>query len=219
MNLTDALLPAHFQWVWLVFALVLGSIVWMAPWRMLSKPGILNLLLGACVLVLFYWQVKAGIRPGLNLHLLGATLLTLLFGPWFALLAIMLVLLLTTVWDGAWYAFAINYLLMGVVPVSVSWLIYRLADSRLPNNLFVYVFINAFIGAAVAMVATGLAITLVLSAIGAYRWDDLVHTYLPYFLLMGWSEAVTTGMMMTLMVVYKPHWVATFDDKHYIDNR
>ena len=219
MNLTDALLPVSLWWLWLILALVLGSAVWQAPWRMLAKPGILNLILAACVLVLFYWQVKAGIRPGLNLHLLGGTLLTLLFGPWFALLSIMLVLLLTTFWNGDWYAFAVNWLLMGVVPVGVSWLIYRLADSRLPNNLFVYVFINAFIGAALAMVATGLAICIFLTAIGAYSWHDLAQSYLPYFILMAWSEAVTTGMMLTLMVVYKPHWVATFDDKHYINNQ
>jgi uncharacterized membrane protein len=26
-------------------------------------------------------------------------------------------------------------------------------------------------------------------------------------------------MALTLMLVYRPHWVATFDDTHYIDGR
>lgn len=186
---------------------------------MLKKPGLLNLMLGASALVLFYWQVKAGVRPGLNLHLLGATLLTLLFGPWFALLAIMLVLLLTTFFTGAWHAFAINSLILGVVPVTVSWIIYRLADSRLSNHLFIYLFVNGFLASALAILATGLTATLLLSAMGAYTWDDLSQTYLPYYLLMAWAEALTTGMMLTLLVVYRPQWVATFDDKEYIDKQ
>jgi uncharacterized membrane protein len=33
---------------------------------------------------------------------------------------------------------------------------------------------------------------------------------------MAWSEAVTTGMAITLMVVYRPQWVSTFDDKAYL---
>jgi Predicted membrane protein len=219
VNLTDNLLPSTLDWLWLVFALMLAWTVRSAPWRVLHKPGLLNLMLGACVLVLGFWQVKAGIRPGLNLHILGATLLTLLFGPWFALLGLMLVLLLTTAWDGGWHAFALNALLMGAVPVTVSWWIYRFADRYLPNHLFIYIFINGFIGAALAVGLTGVAATLALAEIGAYAFSDLAHTYLPYFLLMAWSEAVTTGMLMTVLVVYRPQWVATFDDKHYINNK
>lgn len=202
-----------------MYALVLAWSLRAAPWMVLRKPGILNLILGACVLVLAFWQIKAGIRPGLNLHILGATLLTLLFGPWFALLGLMLVLLLTTMWDGAWHAFALNALLMGVVPVTVSWWVYRLADRFLPKHLFIYIFINAFIGAALAVGLTGVAATLALTEIGAYAFTDLAHTYLPYFLLISWSEAVTTGMLITILVVYRPQWVATFDDKYYINHK
>lgn len=219
MNITDSLLPHMQVWVWVVFALVMAWALWSAPWQVVRKPTILNLILGACVLVLAFWQIKAGIRPGLNLHLLGATLLTLLFGPWFALLGLMLVLLLATFWDGAWHAFALNALLMGVVPVTVSWTVYRLADRYMPHNLFIYIFINAFFGAGLAIALTGLAATTVLSAMGAYTFTDLAHTYLPYFLLIAWSEAVTTGMLITILVVYRPQWVATFDDKQYIDNK
>jgi uncharacterized membrane protein len=33
---------------------------------------------------------------------------------------------------------------------------------------------------------------------------------------MAWSEAFATGMLITLMVVYRPAWVATFDDRRYL---
>ncbi len=220
MNLTDSLIPAGWQWLWLVAGLVFGQALWLAPWRVMGRSGLIHVMLGACMLVLAYWQIHAGIRPGLNLHLLGATLLVLLFGPRFALLGILLVLAIQSAWFGhAWQAFAANALILGVVPVTVSWGVYSLADSRLPNNLFVYIFVNAFFGSGLAVLATGLAATGLLVAMGDYSWVDLSHTYLPYYYLMAWSEAVSTGMLMTVLVVYRPQWVATFDDKTYIHNK
>ncbi len=220
MNLTDALITPGARWFWWPFVLILAWVLWRAPWAVLRKPGVLNVMLGACVLVLAYWQIHAGVRPWLSLHLLGATLLTLLFGPWFAFLGMLAVLVFNSAWyGGSWQALALNALIMDVIPVMVSWWIYRLADSRLPNHLFIYIFINAFFGAAVAVLATGVTATLALSAMGDYSWQDLSRSYLPYFYLMAWSEAVTTGMIITLLVVYKPQWVATFDDAHYIDKK
>lgn len=220
MNLTNALIPQSWLLVsWLLFAVVLAKTLLAAPWSALKKPGILNLLLGASVAVLAFWQIKASIQPGLNLHLLGATALTLLFGPWFAILALTLTLLLSSAWDGAWQAFAVNGLLMVVLPVTVSWWIYRLVDSKLPNHFFIYVFLNAFIGAGLTVAVMGFAASWTLVLAGAYPLDYLLSNYLPYYLLMAWSEAMTTGMITTVLVAYKPHWVATFDDKHYIDHK
>ena len=69
------------------------------------------------------------------------------------------------------------------------------------------------------MALTGLAATGVLALAGAYTADYLTSNYLPYFLLMGWSEALLSGMMLTLLVVYRPQWVATFDDVRYMRNK
>jgi uncharacterized membrane protein len=49
-----------------------------------------------------------------------------------------------------------------------------------------------------------------------YPLDYLLENYLPFFLLMAFSEAFITGMLITMMVIYKPEWVATFDDKRYL---
>ncbi len=220
MNIPDSLILVNHDWLWLVLAAVLGWAIWAAPWRVLRMPNVVNLMLAACVLVLAFWQIRAGIRPGLNLHILGATLLTLLFGPWFALLGLLLVLLLATAWDGSgWHAYALNALLMGIVPVVISWTIYRLATRYLPAHLFVYIFVNGFIAAGLTVALTGVAATFALAELGVYTLTDLTHTYLPYYLLIAWSEAVTTGMLITVLVVYRPLWVATFDDKHYIHDK
>jgi uncharacterized membrane protein len=52
--------------------------------------------------------------------------------------------------------------------------------------------------------------------VGAYEWDYLSSEYFPYFLLLGFSEAWLSGMMMTLFVVYRPQWVVSFDDSVYL---
>jgi uncharacterized membrane protein len=38
---------------------------------------------------------------------------------------------------------------------------------------------------------------------------------LPYVLLM-FPEAFLSGGLITLMAVYLPHWVASFDDRRYL---
>ena len=54
---------------------------------------------------------------------------------------------------------------------------------------------------------------------GAYEWEYLSGEYLPYFLLLAFSEAWLSGMVMTLFVVYRPNWVLTFDDSRYLTGK
>lgn len=221
MNFPDGLLPA--SWQWFAHLWFTGVLVWSvraAPWRRLRDNEQLHLFLGMCVALMLLWSIKTGIRPGLNFHLLGATVFTLMFGPWLAIMGLGVVLLGVTVSGlSGWESFSVNGLLMGVLPVTASYLVYRLVDSKLPNHFFVYIFLNAFVGAAIAMALTGLAATGLLALAGVYTADYLTSNYLPYFLLMGWSEALLSGMMLTLLVVYRPQWVATFDDARYIRNK
>jgi uncharacterized membrane protein len=220
MNLTDALIPSG----WRVPGYVLGALIaWMlwrhTFWRRLKVRTDLNVFLAACVFLLLLWQLRAGVQPGLNFHLLGATLLTLMFGPWFALLGLSGILILTTAYHGGWVALPWNMLLMAVMPVSIAWGIYRFVDRRLPNHFFVYIFLNAFIGTALTVIALGGASTAFFYLVDAYPLGYLLNEYLPYFLLLMWSEAFSTGMAMTVLVVYKPQWVSTFDDLRYIRNK
>lgn len=218
MNLTDDLLPA--AWIWagyLLFAPVFAWAMRTAPWRRLKDSTALNLWLGACVALMGVWSIKTGIKPGLTFHLLGATAMTLMFGPQLAMLGLTIVLSAVTLAGmSGWQGFGWNALTMGILPIAVSYGIYWLADRKLPNHLFVYIFLNAFLGGALAIAAAGLGGTLLLHLSGAYLPAYLYHDYLPYFILMAWSEAVTTGMAITLMVVYVPHWVSTFDDQRYL---
>lgn len=183
---------------------------------MLFAPGNARVFLAATAALLGLWTIRAGIEPGLDLHLIGATALTLMFGPWFAILSLSLIVAGITIHTGQYAAYPGNLLLMGALPVAVSWTIYRFVDRRLPNNIFVYLFLNAFFGAGVAVASVGLASTAFAALSGAYRIEHLLENYLPYYVLLAWAESFNTGMIITLLVVYRPEWISTFDDARYL---
>ena len=221
MNLPDTLLP--FNWYAIAHFLAAAFMLRAAmktPWHRFSRQLTLNLWLGGCVALMTLWTMKTGIRPGLNFHLLGATAMTLMFGPELAVVGMAVILAGSTAFGYSdWQSYSMNLLLMGILPVRISYGIYWLVDKKLPNHFFVYIFLNAFLGAAIAIASTGLVSSLILAMGGAYTFDYLKSSYLPYFILMGWSEALLSGMALTLMVVYRPDWVSTFDDARYIHNK
>ncbi len=218
MNLPANILPQPWYWLGLTgFAAVLAWTVRTAPWGRLRDSSMLNAWLGTIVILCTLWTIRAGIRPGLGFHLLGATACMLMFGPRLALLALSLVVVgAAAAGTLDWWAVPVNVLVMAAVPVAVSTAALRAVERWLPHHFFVYLFGNAFFGAALAMLATGLATSTILGASGAYSFDYLRSDYLPGFLLMAWAEAFTTGAAITLLVVYQPSWVATFDDARYL---
>lgn len=221
MDLPDTLLDETWYWTaWAVWAPVFVLCVRRAPWARLKESAPSNLWLGMIVLLTLLWGLKAGVKPGLTLHLLGATTFTLCAGPELAFIGLSAVLAGITLNGAAgWLSFALNSLLTAGVGVAASTMVLRLSEHWLPSHFFVYIFVNAFFGSAVTLLTVGAGSAAVLTLAGAYDFDYLWGEYLPYFLLLGFSEAWLSGMVMTLFVVYKPHWVATFDDTRYLANK
>ncbi len=188
-----------------------------APWARLRDGSQVNLLLGFAVGVMLMWSLKAGVQPGLNLHMLGAMAATLALGPWLALVALALALTGVTM-NGAveWVAWPLNFVLMAVVPVGLAYAIQRAIERWLPAHFFVFVFLTSFAGAALTVILQGTVSSLSLVLAGAYSAGFLLGEYLPFFLLLGFSEAWISGAVITLMVVYRPDWVAAFDDRRYL---
>lgn len=218
MYLPDTLLGEGWYWAaWAVWLPLFLRSLRRAPWSCLKESSRFNLWLGTVVVLTLIWSLQAGIKPGLSLHLLGASILVLSFGPPLAFIGLSLVLAGVTVnGGGGWFGFAANSLLTAGVAVFLAQAIFRLADRFLPRQLFVYLFVNGFFGAALAVLGVGAASSLLLAVAGAYPAAYLLEEYLPYYLLLGFSEAWLSGMVMTLLVVYFPGWVATFDDSRYL---
>lgn len=221
MNLPDQLFPPE----WLDTAWIALVVVWLwaimkAPWRNMMDNVHQNVWLGAVVVLTVLWSLKAGVKPGLNFHLLGATVATLMFGRQLAILALSLVLAFVTYNSQlSWTAYGLNALIMVVWPALISHNIWVQVERRLPANFFIYIFVICFFGAAVTVMLTGSLATLVLYLTDAYSADHLLSQYLPYFILLAFSEAFLSGMTMTVMVVYRPAWVSSFDDDRYLTNK
>jgi uncharacterized membrane protein len=200
-----AFLPLFFVWLWCLRT---------APWKRLADSVQFNVLLGTIVLLVLVWSMKAGVKP-------GATMFTLMFGRQLAILGFSLVLAGITL-NGellgreGWLAYGLNALVLAVFPVLLADAIRRAVERLLPENFFVYVFVTAFFGAAAVVMATGLLACALLWLAAVYPAPTLLDDYLPYYFLLGFAEAWLNGALITLMVVYAPHWVGSFDDRRYL---
>ena len=214
-------IPANFlpaAWLWLaalVYAVLLMAALLTAPWPKLVDNEGSNVYFGAIACTALIWILRAGIEPGYNYHLLGMTALCLMFEWQFALLAASLVLVITT-WQGpaAWEAFAVNVLVMGALPVLFTRGLLYASQHWLPHNFFIYIFLNAFFAGALAMLICGLAAAGVL-ALAASAGGN----YLQVMPLLMFGEAFLNGLVMILLVAYKPRWVATFHDHWYLQGK
>jgi uncharacterized membrane protein len=163
------------------------------------------------------WRLNANVRPGLNLHFLGATTLTLMFGRQLAIIGLAIVLAAVTAFGAAgWSAYPLNAVVWAALPPFLAFAIYRLVERLLPANMFVYIFASGFFGSAATIILTGLAATALLALAGIYPVPLLFSEYYPYYALLGFAEAWMNGEAITLLVVYFPHWMWTFDDKRYL---
>lgn len=215
------MLGEEWYWAaWVAWLLFFARSVRYAPWRRLKDSEQLNVWLGMIVLLILVWSLKAGVKPGLALHLLGATVFTLSFGPQLAFIGLSVVMAGVTL-NGTVgiFAYGINALLVAGLGVVLSQFIYRLISGLLPRHFFVYIFANGFFGAALTTVGLGFLLTLFFAVTGVYDWDYLLSEYFPYFFLLAFAEAWLSGMVMTLFVVYRPNWVVTFDDSRYLADK
>lgn len=204
----------------IVSVAVLGWIWRTAPWGRLKDSSQLNLLLGFAVGLTLVWSLKAGVKPGLSLHMLGAMVAALTFGAQLGMLVLGLALTGICL-NGAieWQAWPINFVLMCVVPVFVASRIHALIERFLPAHFFIFIFVTGFVGAAVTVIIQGIVVSGALVLAGAYTTDFLLSEYLPFFLLLGFAEAWISGAVVTLLVVYRPGWVSTFDDRRYLNGK
>lgn len=217
MDIPADLLPASTLWLAAaVYTILLAAAGLTAPWtKILDKEGS-NIFFGAVACTAVMWVLRAGIIPGHNYHLLGVTALCLMFDWQFSLAAVSLVLLITT-WQGpaGWEAFAVNALITGAIPILFTRAMLYACQRWLPHNFFIYIFVNAFLTGALSMLLCGIAASAVLSM--AENIPDA--SYLQVIPLLMFGEAFLNGMIMILLVAYKPRWVATFHDQWYLDGK
>jgi uncharacterized membrane protein len=191
-----------------------------APWRRFAASEPVHVWYGAIFGLVVLWSIQATVGEGFTFHLLGVGAFALLVGAPLALVGTAIAVVLNlTVRDGHWANAALVWLAMGAIPVGTTWLVLRLVERALPANFFVYIFAAAFFGTALSLAAAGLAGAVLLTVAAGLPAEVVFGEYVPYLLYLAFGEATLSGMLLTLAVAYRPQWVATFDDAHYLRDR
>ncbi|MCC2615872.1 energy-coupling factor ABC transporter permease [Aestuariibacter halophilus] len=206
---------------WLGFGLMCITLWRHLPMaRLREDKKVQHLVFGTAASVFVLWLFRAGIHPGLDVHFLWLTALTLILGLRFALLSALIALFgVTLIGKESWAMFGINSLLGVALPILCSYFVYSLSFHKLPRHLMVYVFVCAFLPGALMMALKMFALGGYYFVDGAYRWQVIVDNYLQLIPLMLFPEGMLNGMTMTLLIIYKPTWVYTFYDKYYLQDK
>jgi uncharacterized membrane protein len=209
---------------WWVLAVVAGAAlalaVRMAPWRGLIRAGLFNVFVGASVLAWLLWSLSTPADAGFVWHLSAMVSLTLIFGWSLAMVAGALAMLgVHAVELNDWAGWVPSYVVAVLVPASFAQLVLLLARAWLPRHYVVYVFVNAFLTGGVSAVLMALASVLLLAAGTDISWSRLEDTYLQYIPLMVFPEAMLNGLLMVILVGYRPDWVRSFSDSDYLHGK
>jgi uncharacterized membrane protein len=218
MGMTENLLSTS-QWIitLLLFLVILVRAVRSIDWPALRKDSALqHSFFGAAVVLGFVWQLRAGISPGLAIHIFGITVITLMLGWALAVLAGLLALVITVITGREpLIMFAANGLITVMVPAIVSHGIMLWERRRDFRNFFAYIFFCGFFGAGISVAAAGGVMCLMLWSSGVYTFDQLVHEYIRYLPLFMIPEGFVNGTFVTGLMVFHPDRLTTLDQRRY----
>lgn len=218
MGMTENLLSTS---QWLITALLFVVILWRAvrsiDWQRLRQDnGLQHTLFGAAVILGFVWQLRAGISPGLSIHVFGLTVITLMLGWGLAVLSGLMALIITVITGREpLIMFAANGLISVMIPALVSHGIMLWERQRNFSNFFAYIFFCGFFAAGIAVAAAGIVMCLMLWSSGTYSFDELVHEYLRYLPLFMIPEGFINGTFVTGLMVFHPDRLTTLDQRRY----
>ncbi|AHI28916.1 energy-coupling factor ABC transporter permease [Marinobacter similis] len=218
MGMTENLLSTT-QWLitLVLFLLILVRAVRTIDWQAVRRDNTLqHTFFGAAVVLGFLWQLRAGLSPGLSIHVFGITVITLMLGWALAVLAGLLALIITVITGREpLLMFAANGLITVMIPALVSHGIMLWERHKNFKNFFAYIFVCGFFGAGIAVAAAGIVMCLLLWSSGVYDLSELVHEYLRYLPLFMIPEGFANGAFVTGLMVFHPDRLTTLDQRRY----
>jgi uncharacterized membrane protein len=196
---------------------VIGLAARRAPWRRwLGRGDRQHVYFASLVLLSLVGSMRAGLTPGLPLHFLLMSALTLMQGTALALVAAALVTAAEALWHGTVSAWPAGFACAGLVPIVATTLIHRVVARFLPHHYFVYFFVTVFAGSMIAFALGALARVGLLALSGTLPDGAALGEFLMLVPIVGFGEGVLNGLVMAVAVVYAPQWVQSFDDRTYL---
>jgi len=204
-----------------LFLVVFSYACYRAPWRLLKVNSALqHLCFGASVALVLLWSIKTQIFAGISIHLIGMTALSLVLGWDLAIVCAGIALaLITFASAGSWTNFAANGVITIILPVTVSVIISRLVDRKLPKNFFIYLFVCGFFCAGLSAFLIGMSVSVTLWINDIYPWVKIQREIITIIVLTIFPEGLLNGILLSAIMVFYPDWIRSFDAKAYIDDQ
>ena len=213
MDLSTFPLPT--AWTFAAWAIAVPSLfaaLRAVRWREVAEGPSARVWPAAVAAIVGLWALRASVGPYLAFHLSGIAALTLACGAPLALVGGAVAVGVSIALGGlAWPGAASAWLAGVALPAGVVTAVRLAADARLPRNVFVFIFVVAYFGALAAYVATGVVGTALAVALLDTPAAQAFGDWLVVLSTLAFGEALLTGMLIALGVVYRPRWVATFD--------
>jgi uncharacterized membrane protein len=208
----------------LSYVLLFWGLAWSvrhASWHKVQGDFAAQSVFGAMtVAVLLLWSLTATLQHGMAFHFLLMTTVTLMFGPAFAFLLACFAALGLTLSGGAdWGLFAWNVLLMGGIPIAVTWWLAKLAYRFLDRNFFVFVLLNAFFAGALGALLAMFTMAGVMIVFDLQKTQLVMNEFVRYIPFMAIPEGFLNGFLVAGLVLFKPEWLACFSDEVYLKGK
>ena len=118
--------------------------------------------------------------------------------------------------DGLWSAWPVDSLLSVIIPAGATWVVLQLIEHISWKNLFVYMLGAGFGGAMCAVLSCGIG------AVGLFWLTDsqpllsVTKEYFYLYALLMMPEGFINGAMVSVITVFWPQMVKTYDDETYL---
>lgn len=213
----DPALPAWADSV--IMVAVLATAFVFKPWLPLTHRPLQTPWLGAMALLPFVWWTEHLLPNGMALHVTGTCLMVLMFG-WPLAMWSLLPIGVAAAWFStqAWPALAplVQHIVWrGMVPGTLALSIGLGIRRWLPHHLFVYILGRGFFTTAVAVSISGVLAWTVGQKPDTLATDEWMLAHW----LLGWAEAISTGMLTAIFVAFKPDWLLTYSDERYLPRK
>ncbi len=208
----DELLISNF-----LFAFILLRAAWTAPWRgFWGNNAQFSVLIGLALWLTVLWLFPVGVREGLKLHPLGATLCFLIFDWQIASLMLSVILMVSLLNSGTSLLALGNIgLVMVILPIAASWLCLSLFYRYGKSNYFSFVLWNGYFTGALTMLLASFVNGWLITASGkhsGFTMDNVYWSFLPTIISI---ESVLTGAFISGFAVALPKAVTHFNPDVY----
>lgn len=209
-------------WFSLAVAIFLGAL-YLSPPRAFATPPLALLAPATILFLVIVWNISpslpgqaSGKFYGLIFHFYGASLLTALFGPAIALSILFPVAFLGIyAIQGNYEATSQHYLMVCVLPTIFAYLSIQIIQRFIPKHLFVLILGNGYVAAFMSVILSGTFLLIAKFLLGESNQPDL-EGWLLGLIIIAFMEGSLSGMLLAILLIFRPHWVSTYNEEAYM---